>query len=252
MGITGQIANHMRRRSKGLLQMDVKWDAGQLLFEGRLQREGRKELGKKQAAEDRGKRFDGEEKVLGSMDKGRARSRQTASRNEHMEMRVKLKGLTPGMENRGKARREAEKALGSSQRRNGLRCRGKEGIQTDIGMPQKERTKLCGNGKDHMIVGNRKSLGMELRGPGLLPGMLADGTMAIRAGMEHRRIGTAIGTGGKKAAHLRGTAGRNMTKHFDLLPGNSGELEKVFFEKREDLLYAVRQGDHLRPDPQDF
>lgn len=169
-----------------------------------------------------------------------------------MEMRMKLERLAPGMKNGGESGGEAEKALGSSQRGDSLRSRGKEGIQTEPGMAQEERAKLGRNGKDQMVIGDGKGLGVKLMSPGLLSGRLTDGAMAIGTGMKERRIGTAIRAGGKKAAHLRGAAGRNMVQDFDLLPGKTRKFEKVFFEKGEDLLYTVRQGDHLPPDPRDF
>lgn len=44
VGIPSQIANHMRGRSKRLLKVDVEGETGKQLPEGRLQREGRKQL----------------------------------------------------------------------------------------------------------------------------------------------------------------------------------------------------------------
>lgn len=119
-------------------------------------------------------------------------------------------------------------------------------------MTQEKRAKLGRNGKDQMIIGNRKGLGMKVFRPGRLSGGLADRAVAIRTGMEEGRIGTAIRTGGKKAAHVWSAAGGDMVQDFDLLPGKVRKFEKVFFEKGEDLLYTVSQGDHLPPDPQGF
>lgn len=113
VGILRQIADHMRGRIQGLLQMDMKGETGKQLLEGRLQGEGRIQLRKKEAAEDFGKRLGREEEVLRGMNKGSPGSRQTASGNEYMEMGMKLKGLTPGMKNGGEAGRETEKTLGS-------------------------------------------------------------------------------------------------------------------------------------------
>lgn len=113
VGIPRQIADHMRGRIQGLLQMDMKGETGKQLLEGRLQEEGRIQLRKKDAAEDFGKRLGREEEVLRGMNKGSPRSRQTASGNEYMEMGMKLKRRPPGMKNGGEAGRETEKTLGS-------------------------------------------------------------------------------------------------------------------------------------------
>lgn len=252
VGIPRQIADHMRGRIQGLLQMDMKGETGKQLLEGRLQGEGRIQLRKKEAAEDFGKRLGREEEVLRGMNKGSPGSRQTASGNEYMEMRMKLKRLPPGMKNGGEAGRETEKTLGSGQGGNGLRSSGKERIQTEFRMAQEQRAELGGNGKDQVIIGNGKGLSMKGFRPGFLPGRLADRAVTIRTGMEEGRIGTAIRTGGKKAAHVWSAAGGDMVQDFDRLPGKVRKFEKVFFEKGEDLLYTVRQGDHLPPDPQGF
>jgi len=193
-------------------------------------------------------RLVGQEEFSAGADPGAFIQRESARRNQVMNVGMKDERAGPGVEHAQHPQLRAQAFWVSRQILKSLRTGGKEYVVTDLGMRAHPRAQWIGQREGEQEIGDgQQQPGLLTSQPLVGVGLAAAGTMPVVARVEHVTELAVLRTAKELAAPRGGAAGKDRFQHLALARGHgrAEPLQILRSESTQQVVEAERLGDAL-------